>query len=163
MAFIECKCGAGDKCSGVMGITKKRLGLKENKDIKEKVELWKRNRKRTMMTRGIKRNSKKSKLNKTLKKTKVKMIKAPSSKVIHKSKYGRIDRITPAVTVSAERSRSRDESRERKRIIKSKTKASATPIIKKAKTEYFPLSTKQQAMEGRWMANEDLNIWMYVK
>ena len=34
-SFIECKCGAGDKCSGVMGISKARL--KKNKVLRNRV------------------------------------------------------------------------------------------------------------------------------
>ncbi len=58
------------------------------------------------------------------------------------------------------RSRSRDTGRARSI---GKPKASAAPQRKISLSNYYTLSKKQLAMSGRWMANEDLNIWLYVR
>jgi len=87
------------------------------------------------------------------------------SKIVHKGKSGYVEMrtIIPKAEekveelVQKERYRSR-ETRARKKIVKPKL----APQQQYQRMEYFPLSEEQSTQKGRWMANEDCNIWMYI-
>ena len=84
---------------------------------------------------------------------------ATGGKIVHKSKHGFI-----AMPKVKSRSRSRSGSR---RVGKPRSRAHRVPTPFPAQTRikisnYFPLTGSQLQEEGRWMANEDLNIWLYV-
>lgn len=74
---------------------------------------------------------------------------------IEKKKSG-----TGRASANKARSRSRDTGKAR---AVGKPKAASRPQRKISLSSFSPLNKRQLAMTGRWMANEDLNIWLYVR